>query len=96
MRGALTNDIQKVALPHLKREITRNELRLMAYIQYVMMNEQKIDIAKLNDDDRNILSLWREAGWIEGGASGLAITKEFWNAMCEILWLGYVVGGSTP
>ena len=34
--------------------------------------------------------MWRKKGWIEGGVEGLRITKEFWDAINEILWLGYV------
>lgn len=90
MRGALTPVISDKAREVMEREITIHELRLMPYIQYVMMNEQEIDIRKLNEDDRQVLSQWREEGHVEGGASGLAITKQFWDAMNEILWLAYV------
>lgn len=41
-----------------------------------------------------ILSTWRAKDYIEGGVSGLAITKEFWDAICELVWLGYVVGNA--
>jgi len=68
----------------------QTELRLMPYIVYVMMNEQKIHIEKINGDDRAILQKWREAGHIEGGCLGLSITEEFWNILCEIVRLGYV------
>lgn len=67
----------------------------MAYVQYVMMNEQKLDMRKLNQDDREVLSKWREEEHIEGGVSGLTITREFWDAMSAILWFGYVMGGAT-
>jgi len=56
----------------------------------VMLNEQTIDIRKCNQADREILQLWREAGYIEGGASGLAITREFWDIICDFLWTSYV------
>lgn len=65
----------------------------MPYIQFVMMNEQRIDPRKINEKERDILSGWRARGWIEGGASELSVTKEFWDAMSEILWLGYVAHG---
>lgn len=95
MRGALTPEIQTVAQLHLKREISRTELRLMPYIQYVMMNDQKLDPRKINQEEREILRLWKEEGHIEGGACGLAITREFWDAICAILWFGYIIGGAT-
>ena len=89
-RGVLTNKINEIAKKFLGRKITEVELRLYPYIQYVMMNEQKIDPAKCNWEDRKILSKLREEGHIEGGASGLAMTKEFWDFLSEILFEAYV------
>lgn len=94
MRGMLTPEIQEVAKKFLGREITTTELRLMNYVAYVMVNDQRIEPAKINEEERGVLMTWRTEGHIEGGAGGLSITKEFWDAMSEIIWLGYVVGGS--
>ena len=94
MRGMLTPEIQEIAKGLLGREITTTELRLMNYVACVMTNDQKIDPNSINERERGILSTWRAEGHIEGGAGGLSITKEFWDAMSEIIWLGYVVGGS--
>jgi hypothetical protein len=93
-RGCLTEKIQGIAKEKLGREITTTELRLMVYTQYVMLNEQRIDPRKINQEERELLSLWRKEEHIDGGASGLSITKDFWDTICEILWEGYVVGGS--
>lgn len=91
MRGAVTNQVKTIANETLGiKEITTKELRLMPYIQYVMMNEQRVDPKFMDPEERAILSDWRSKGWIEGGASGLAITKEFWDAINQILWAGYV------
>jgi len=88
-RGELTSKIKKMSKELLGYEIDKTELRLMPYIQYQIMNEQKLDPNKMNKDDRDILQKWREAGHMEGGALGLSITKDFWNKINEILWLGY-------
>ena len=90
LRGNLTKRIKAKSKELLGYEITQIELRLMPYILTVMMNEQKIKIRHCNQDDREILQKWRKAGHIEGGVSGLRITKEFWNIICEIVRLGYV------
>lgn len=90
LRGSLTERIKAKSKELLGYEITQAELRLMPYIQYVMVNDQRISIRHCNQDDRDILKKWREAGHIEGGASGLQITEEFWNIICEIVRLGYV------
>jgi hypothetical protein len=88
-RGELTARVQSAAKASLGREITIRELRLMPYVQYTMVNERRLEPRHINQEERDILAKWRKAGWIEGGASGLSMTKEFWTAMHEILWVAY-------
>lgn len=89
-RGQLTEQVAEKARDLLGRDITVAELRLMPYVQYTMMNDQRLDPNKCNSDDRKVLSLWREEGHIEGGAGGLSMTKDFWDILNEIMWLSYV------
>ena len=89
-RGSLTNRIAKKSKEMMGREITQRELRLMVYAQYVMCNEQRIDPNKVSQDEREILRMWKDAGYMEGGASGMTITREFWGILCEMVFLGYV------
>lgn len=89
-RGKLTDRIKKKSFVALGYEISQTELRLMVYAHYVMTNDQRIDPQKVSQEEREVLSNWREKGYIEGGVSGLSVTKEFWDAMCEIIFLGYV------
>lgn len=89
-RGRLTKEVQEIAKRHIGRDIDQTELRLIPYVQYVMVNDQKIDIEKINQDERKILRKWKTAGLVEGGASGLSITKDFWDYMSEILFQSYV------
>ena len=91
MRGMMTEEIKNKAVELLGVEdFTPRELRLMPYVQFVMMNDQRIDPNRINQEEREILADWREKGWIEGGALGMEISKDFWDAINEILWLGYV------
>jgi hypothetical protein len=90
VRGQLTPAVKFTAQKLMGREITLTEFRLMPYVQYTMMNSQKIDPNKISEEERTILQLWRKEGRIQGGASGMAITKEFWDAINEILFMGYV------
>ena len=92
MRGQLTEDIQKLTKDFLGREITVRELRLYPYLDFVMKNEQKLDPNKINQEERDILRKLKDEGHIEGGASGLSMTKEFYDYINQVLWLGYVVG----
>ena len=90
-RGQLTERIVERAKQLMGREIDVTELRLMAYMQYVMLNDQHIDILRVNKVEKDILTKWRTAGYLEDGATkGTTISKEFWDIMSEILWLGYV------
>lgn len=88
-RGMLTDNV-KQKIEELGIDGTVRALRLMPYLQYTMMNNQKLDINKVEEDERVVLTQLKEQGHIEGGASGLAITKEFWDKMNEILWISYV------
>lgn len=89
-RGMLTSRIKIRSKELLGYEMDTIELRLMPYILDRMMNDQRLDPHKINAEEKIILSKWREAGHIQGGASGLRISDEFWRIICEIVKLGYV------
>lgn len=89
-RGTLSDKVKARAVELMGREISIRELRFLPYVQYVMMNEQKIDPNKVSAEERDILSKWREAKYIEGGASGLAITREFWDIISDLCFIAYV------
>ena len=89
-RGEFTPHIAEKMRKFLGRESDEIELRLIPYLQYTMVNNQRIDPNKVNSEERAILSKLREAEHIKGGASGLAITREFWDFMCDILLDAYV------
>ncbi len=91
MRGQLNDEVQGLAKGFLGREITVKELRLYPYLDFVMKNEQKLDPRRVNQDDRDILQKLREEEHIEGGASGLSMTKEFYDYINQVLWVSYVV-----
>lgn len=89
-RGTLTKRIQKIAINFLGRKITRIELRLYPYLDYLMKNEQRIDINKVNKEDREIFMNLKREGHMEGGARGLAMTREFYDYINDVLWWSYV------
>lgn len=90
-RGMLTDEISAKSKELLGYEITQGELRLMPYLQYCVMNDANLDIARINNAERRILMSWQDKGYIRSPSSALEISKPFYNAMCELLWLGYVV-----
>jgi len=92
MRGALTPMIQDISKKIIGREISQKELRFIPYIQYQLCNEQTIDMRRIDAEEREIFMSWKKNGWVDGGASArsLEVSKDFWNFMSEILYLGYV------
>ncbi len=91
MRGKLTDEIQELAKKFLGREITTGEVRLYPYLDYQMKNEQKLEPVRINQEEREVLKVLKNEGHIEGGASGLSMTKEFYDYINQVLWFGYVV-----
>lgn len=100
-RGQLTDRIKQRSVELFGYKISQKELRLMPYIQYQLMNEQRLKPQHVNKEEKQILAKWVEMGYILDGVSSkgrpmtsegvkLKVTKEFWDSMFEILWLGYV------
>jgi len=101
-RGQLTDRIKKRSIALFGYEISQVELRLMPYIQYQLVNEQRLKPDHLNQCERDILVRWAKLGHILDGVSPekgrpmisngvkLKVTKEFWDSILEIIWLGYV------
>ena len=91
-RGMITDEIRKLFKDKCFVELDTVGLRLMPYIQYRLINHGNLDPAQMNEEDRTILSGWRENGFISGGISShsLGVTKEFWDLMSECIWLAYV------
>ena len=89
-RGRISDRIKQRSLDLLGYEISQVELRFIPYLVYVMMNEQRIEPRKINQEEREILSKWRKEGYLSGGMSLMEVTKEFWDFLCEITFLGYV------
>lgn len=88
-RGQLTPVIQQRAKELLSIELTQKELRLMPFVQHSAMNEGFIDRLRINSAELEILGNWEFLGF--GDFIGnLSITKAFWDAMSELVWLGYV------
>lgn len=90
-RGALTDRVKKKSIELLGYEIGLREFRLMPYIQYRLMNEHKLARAHVNAEERVILEKWEKAGYMKREAwFWVEVSKEFWDIMSELLYLGYV------
>lgn len=91
-RGELTERIKEKSKELLGYEMDTAELRLMAYAQYAATNDHRMERGHVNDRDREIIDVWKEKGFVIGGvgSQGFNITREFWNILGEIIFLGYV------
>lgn len=90
MRGMLTDAVKAKSKELLGYEISQRELRLIPYLQYCMCNERKVSQYHVNDEERALLDAWQNRGWVDMALQGTLVSKPFWDAMCEILWLSYV------
>lgn len=91
MRGMLTEEITQKSEMLLGYAISKKELRLMPYLIYCLTNNQNIERNNIDTEERAILSKWREHGFIDSPSSNLAVTKSFYDAANELIFLGYVL-----
>ena len=84
-RGQLTEEITS------KYGISLMELRLMPYLQYLLVNHEPVNTAKMRNGEREILQRWRDEGKITFSVQEpCTISKEFWNTISDIIFMGYV------
>ena len=89
-RGAISEELQVLAKNFLGKELSIKELRLLPYIHYCLVNQQGIDPAKINSEERKIIIEWKKKGYLEGGMKGLRISKDFLNFINECLKISYI------
>ena len=90
VRGALTPEILKLATENLGHAISKDELRLMAYCNARMTNERTFNPVHLSDEDVVIFDGWVKSGLMTFEGDQIRVTREFWMAISEILYLAYV------
>lgn len=89
-RGQLTDRIKAKSKKLLGYEITTEELRLMPYLQYVMVNNQTLDIRKISNSELESIQKWETQGLITTNFPVLSITKKFWDIINHLIFLGYI------
>ena len=94
-RGELTAEAIALGNKLLGFDMTKDELRMLPYIQYCVMNFGKMEVRCINGEDRKILSKFQKLGFLSrhlrstGDVIDIRVTKEFWDKMNQILWLTY-------
>ncbi len=89
-RGQITPELEVMAKEKLGITLTVRSLRLLPYMQYVLMNGGQLNRRSVNDDERALLDHWDDLGLIRIHGLTVKATKRFWDGMNEILWAGYV------
>ena len=89
-RGMITDEIKQKSIELLGYEVSQQELRLIPYVMYCLVNDDNIDMRKVNNAEREILMKWKEKGFIDSPSSDLAMSKEFYDAANQFIFIGYV------
>ena len=90
-RGMLTPEIKAKAEKYLGREFTQKELRLYPYMQFCMINSQRIERARTDEEEQEILKTLEREGRIKREyPSYFHPTCEFWMFMNDILAGAYI------
>lgn len=89
-RGMINEKITSISKNMLGYEISQKELRLMPYILDCLLNNKNIDTKCINQEEEKIISNWQNMNFIKNPTINLSVSKEFYNAMFEIVAIGYV------
>lgn len=96
-RGHVTESAAEYYRDTFHRELTQDELRLMPYMQYVVMNEGLIERSKVNDKELRIITdlitmrlIATERVHGKVGAYRLGVTEKYWQGMCNVLAMTYL------
>lgn len=90
-RGKLTERIKNdpYIINWLGREITLEELRLYPHLQYLAVNNRKIDRRKISRAEGKIIEALEEAELLKTKPR-VKPDRKLWNLMCHVIYMGYV------
>ena len=91
MRGMLTDEIKQKSKELFGYEITQEELRLMPYVMYCVLKDGNLNRKDVDSVEMEILTNWEDKGFIKSPFTGLKVSKDFYDKVNELLWIGYVV-----
>lgn len=70
--------------------LDRKNIRLLPYIQYVLMNEQVFDISKITLQENAIIQELKSKGCLIDHKGRIRCTLDFWTVLNDVLYLAYV------
>jgi len=90
-RGKLTPHIAYIANKTLNlKSFGTTHLRLLPYIHYCVINHQNLDNTKLSDEEQDIITQWKAHRHIVQIGNRITVSRKFYNAMNDLIWLGYI------
>lgn len=69
----------------LGRDLTLEDIRLIPYIQYCVVNHNQLDRSEMDANERKLVNDWVERGWLEKFPHVIP-SREFWQFMCDVLF----------
>lgn len=84
-RGAMNDELAKKHEGFLGHPLTLTEIRLIPYIQYCAVNQQRADRSRMNADERKLLNEWEQASYLVRFPY-IVPTREFWQFMSDVLF----------
>ncbi|HIY83871.1 hypothetical protein [Rubneribacter sp.] len=94
LRGCLTDELAEKYRMRLGTgyPMTRTELRLIPYLHYLVVNRKRIEMEKIDHNEYAAMSVWICRGWLlDYPGKPVAVSKEFWDTMCDVLWDAYAL-----
>lgn len=92
-RGVIQDEkiLEKVTKMFEKYKVDVNKaIRLLPYIDYVVKNGGRYDLAKMSPEEVRILDGLASDGYIWDIDEHIFVTREFYDFVCEVLWESYV------
>lgn len=89
-RGILNDVVKEKSLAFLGKEITKEEVRLYHYLDYVWKNDSCIRLDKVDAEEISILTLRGAQGHLKIHGSYVYPTREFYDFVQDILAEAYV------
>lgn len=92
-RGMLCESVIDKSKEFLRREISKRELRLYPYLDYVWKNGGKFDLSKINDEEMDIINVIINEGhmMIVEFNGKIYPTRDFYDYVQSVLADTYVV-----
>ena len=89
-RGKLTDYIKTESSKFNGNPISLAELKLIPYVVDCLLNNRLVNIRHISPADITIINVWKSLGYVDYTQTKFTVTKQFWDFMTQMLWMGYV------